>query len=562
MSNLKIRVEQLNPIVGDINGNTQLILESLRKAEAADIDLLVLPELVVSGYPPMDLLERNSFRNRVYEANAEIIESTGKTAILFGSFVANHGAGRRIFNAAILADKGNIIREVYKTLLPTYDIFDEFRYFEPNRSFDVVSFRGTTLGITICEDMWNSENEIVYHVYDVNPAAILKEKGAELLVNVSASPFSKGKAPIRLKMLQKHALELDLPILYANQVGANTEVIFDGDSLVMQRTGDVVATTTMFETSYTDVGWSRTNRSFEPLVPFIERNLPVEERFFKALVLGIRDYLNKSRVSKKVIFGLSGGIDSALVAVLAAEALGKENVTALTMPSEFSSAGSVDDSKELAENLGIELVEVPISTLYEEFGSTLKPLFEGTIFGVAEENLQSRIRGVLLMAMSNKFGHILLNTGNKSELAVGYCTLYGDMAGGISVISDLYKKEVYALCRWLNEVYYQREVIPQAILDKAPSAELRPDQKDSDSLPDYDVLDEILRRYIEDQQGAAEIMASGLDAETVTRVIRLVDLNEYKRRQSPPGLRLSAKAFGIGRRLPIVQRWTGQERLK
>jgi NAD+ synthase (glutamine-hydrolysing) len=561
LSNLKIRVEQLNPIVGDINGNTQLILESLRRAEAADIDLLVLPELVVSGYPPMDLLERNAFRNRVYEANSEIIESTGKTAILFGSFVANHGPGRRIFNAAILADKGNIIREVYKTLLPTYDIFDEFRYFEPNRSFDVVPFRGTTLGITICEDMWNSENEIVYHVYDVNPSAILKEKGAELLVNVSASPFSKGKAPIRLKMLQKHALELDLPILYANQVGANTEVIFDGDSLVMQRTGDVVATTTMFEASYTDVGWSRENRSFEPLSPFIERNLPVEERFFKALVLGIRDYLNKSKVSDKVIFGLSGGIDSALVAVLAAEAIGKENVTALTMPSEFSSAGSVDDSKLLAKNLGIELFEVPIRTLYEDFGSTLKPLFQGTSFGVAEENLQSRIRGVLLMAMSNKFGHILLNTGNKSELAVGYCTLYGDMAGGISVISDLYKKEVYALCRWLNEVYYQREVIPQAILDKAPSAELRPDQKDSDSLPEYDVLDEILRRYIEDQQGAAEIIASGLDAETVTRVIRLVDLNEYKRRQSPPGLRLSAKAFGFGRRLPIVQRWTGQERL-
>lgn len=561
MNPILIRIAQLNSIVGDLRGNVQLILETLGEAQNDKVDLLVLPELVVCGYPPMDLLERRSFRERVYEANEQLAQATasGNTALLFGSFVPNEGPGRRIFNAALLADGGQITHTVCKTLLPTYDIFDEFRYFEPNTTFAPVDFRGTRLGITICEDIWNTQNEIIYHVYDVNPAAILRGMGASLLVNVSASPFSKGKAPIRLHMLQNHARELDMPIIYANQVGANTEVIFDGDSMALQRTGEVVATTVMFEASSTDVLWDREERMLRAVSAVQpSRDIVLEERFFRALVLGLRDYLAKSGMDGKVILGLSGGIDSALVAAIAAAAVGAENVIGLTMPSAFSSEGSVQDSLALARNLGIGVEEVPIRSLYDAFGQTLAPLFEGTGFNVAEENLQSRIRGVLLMAMSNKFGHILLNTGNKSEMAVGYCTLYGDMAGGLSVIADLYKTEVYALAHWLNEVWFKREVIPVSTLTKPPSAELRPEQKDSDSLPEYEVLDPILRLYIEEQCSRAEIVAAGFDLEVVEKVVRLVDMNEYKRRQSPPGLRMSAKAFGIGRRLPIVQQWTGQ----
>lgn len=561
MSVLKFRIEQINPTVGDISGNRDLILNAYQKAVENKIDLLMLPELVTCGYPPMDLLERRLFRERIYALNAEIcaITSGKDTAILFGSFSKNDGSGRRIFNTALLCENGKVISETRKTLLPTYDIFDEFRYFEPNKSFEIVEFRGTKLGITICEDIWNSQNEIIYHVYDINPAEILKKQGAELLLSVSASPYSKGKAPIRLKMLQSHAKSLDLPVLYSNMVGANTEVIFDGDSMALQRDGSIVAATRMFKSDFTDVSWNPDTRNLMALSDHVSREFSVEERQFRALILGLRDYFGKSDVASKAILGLSGGIDSALVAVLAAEALGADNVKALTMPSEFSSDGSVNDSKQLAEALGIELIEVPIRQLFNEFGEALEPMFRGTKLNVAEENLQSRIRGVLLMAMSNKFGHILLNTGNKSELAVGYCTLYGDMAGGISVISDLYKTEVYALCEWLNREYYGKEVIPKAILEKPPSAELRPDQKDSDSLPEYDVLDSILRLYIEEQQSLSEIAKSGIDAKTVEKVLKLVDLNEYKRRQSPPGLRLSAKAFGIGRRLPIVQRWTGHD---
>jgi NAD+ synthase (glutamine-hydrolysing) len=556
---LKIRIEQLNPVVGDISGNVELILESMHNAWKQGCDLLILPELVVCGYPPMDLLERNAFRQRVYQANNQIVAASTNVAVLFGTFTANNGSGRRIFNSAILASDGDIVSVTHKTLLPTYDIFDEFRYFEPNRSFEVVSFKGTRLGITICEDIWNSQNEIIYHIYDQNPAAELKALGAEVLVNVSASPFSKAKAPLRLKMLQNHARDLDMPVLYANQVGANTEVIFDGDSMALQRDGTVVAATRMFDASATDVLWDPISGRLEALSEPVNRELPEEERIFRALVRGLRDYFEKSGLPRKAILGLSGGIDSALVAVLACEAIGAENVTALTMPSQFSSAGSVDDSVKLAEELGLQLHQVPIAPLYDGFLDVLTDLFQGTGFGVAEENLQSRSRGVLLMAMSNKFGHLLLNTGNKSEMAVGYCTLYGDTNGGLSAISDLYKTEVYTLSKWINEVWYGREVIPQNIIDKPPSAELRPDQKDTDSLPEYEVLDSILRQYIEEQKSPAEIAAAGIDKQTAERVIKMVDLNEYKRRQTPPGLRLSAKAFGIGRRLPIVQQWTAQQ---
>lgn len=561
MANLKIRIKQINTIVGDLHGNTQMVLNALATANADQEDLLVLQELVTCGYPPADLLERESFRERIYACNNQIVEATQEmgTAILFGTVTANEGYGRRMFNSAILAAKGEIISTTHKTLLPTYDIFDELRYFEPNNTgFEVVTYRGLKLGITICEDIWNVDNEIVYHNYDKDPAGELKTRGADVIVNVSASPYTKRKADVRLRMLRNHALENDIPIVYVNQVGANTEVIFDGDSLVMNRDGIVVADTEMFEDSQADVIWDKSMRTFVSLQPNVGRDSSTQLRQFKALKMGIQDYFRKSGLPGKVVLGLSGGVDSALVAVLATEALGPQNVTAYTLPSMYSSEGSVTDSRKLAKNLGITLHELPVTPAYDTLIQTLDSVFKGTEFGLAEENLQSRVRGTLLMAISNKFGAILLNTGNKSELAVGYCTLYGDMNGGLSVISDLYKTEVYALSEWLNTSHFGREVIPTEILTKEPSAELRPDQKDSDSLPEYPVLDQILKLYVEEQLPAEIIAERGFDADVVKKVIRLTDGAEFKRRQSPPGLRLSAKAFGIGRRLPIVQRWTQQ----
>lgn len=560
MPNLKIRIQQINTIVGDLKGNVDRVLSALQDADSHHVDLLILQELVTCGYPPADLLERQAFKEAIYLANHQLVQATTstKTAVLFGTVIPNEGFGRPIYNAAILADGGNVRSITRKTLLPTYDIFDELRYFEPNTNFEIVEFRGLKLGVTICEDIWNSDNEIIYHRYELNPAAILKSMGAEVLVNVSASPFSKRKAEVRLRMLRNHAIEGDIPIIYANAVGANTEVLFDGDSMVMDRKGEIVVDTEMFQDSFADVNWDASLKQFQALSALNGREKSDYARMFNALKMGIYDYFEKSQLSGKAIIGLSGGIDSALVAVLAAESLGPQNVTALTMPSMFSSEGSVKDSEHLATALGITLHEVHIREAYDSLKGLLEPMFEGTSFGLAEENLQSRIRGVLLMGMSNKFGSILLNTGNKSELAVGYCTLYGDMNGGLSVISDLYKTEVYGMCNWLNEIYYGREVIPNSILTKPPSAELRPDQKDSDSLPEYSVLDGILTLYIEEQQSAEYIATQGYDANLIEKIIRLVDFAEFKRRQSPPGLRLSAKAFGIGRRLPIVQRWTTQ----
>ncbi|TVQ14547.1 MAG: NAD+ synthase, partial [Balneolaceae bacterium] len=547
---MRIRVEQLNPIVGDLNGNREKIIASLRKAEKDGVRLLILPELVTCGYAPMDLLERQAFLDAVYTSNRQIVEDvSGRTALLFGTVTPNtEGNGRKIFNSAILADGGEIVSVTHKTLLPTYDIFDEFRYFEPNRTFALTRLDGLPIGITICEDIWNHQNEIVYHTYDVNPARELKLLGAKILVNISASPFSKSKYELRESMLRNHARREDIPVFYANQTGANTEVIFDGDSMIMNAAGDVIERTASFEEDFADA--DLIDGQPVAVTGKIGRAMPLEEKLFRAIVLGVRDYVTKTTISEKVLIGLSGGIDSALTAVIAVEALGPENVIGVTMPSEFSSEGSVTDSIKLAENLGMEVREMPISPIYDTINTVLEPVFKGTEFGVAEENIQSRARGILLMAMSNKFGYMLLNTGNKSEMAVGYCTLYGDMAGGLSVLSDIYKTEVFAISNWLNDIYFKKEVIPQSTITKPPSAELRPDQKDTDSLPEYEVLDRILKSYIEDQKSAREIVREGFDADTVKRVIRLVDLNEYKRRQAAPGLRASAKAFGIGRRLP------------
>lgn len=558
---MKIRLAQLNPAIGDLSGNKELILEAIKKASNEGIDLLVLPELIVCGYPPLDLLEREIFREMCYQVNQEVIESTDETSVIFGSITQNHGLGRKTFNSAIVAQHGKEIARVHKTLLPTYDVFDDLRYFEAGSEFEPVLIDGVSFGITVCEDIWFNDNEINYHTYSVNPAEILAKKGAQAIINVSASPFTKTKPISRVGMLQKHADELNLPLFYVNQVGANTELIFDGDSLVLDKNGEIKSRAKRFATTFIDVDYNSSSQKIEPVVETSSRlDVPKRiESMFNGIVLGVQDYLAKSKAAKKVILGLSGGIDSALVATIAKEALGSENVIAVTMPSEFSSAGSVSDSETLAQNLGIKLHEIAIKSIYDSYLDQLKPVFEGTEFNVAEENLQSRTRGDLLMAVANKFGYMLLNTGNKSETAVGYCTLYGDMAGGLGVISDLYKTEVFEMCKWLNQRYYKKEVIPNSIIEKEPSAELRPDQKDSDSLPDYGTLDTILEYYLEQQLSREEIIDRGCEEKLVDKILRLVDINEHKRYQSAPGLKMSAKAFGSGRRWPVVQGWTGQE---
>jgi NAD+ synthetase len=560
---VRIRLEQINPIIGDLSGNKDRILRSIENAEDDGIELLLLPELVTCGYPPMDLLERQIFRDLIYQVNRVIIEATGRTAVVFGSVTENPiKMGRGIYNSAIVAQNGEEIDRVHKALLPTYDVFDDLRYFEPGTEFHTVGINGVKMGITICEDIWYNDNDIQYHTYDVNPAEILAEKEAEVIINISASPFNKNKPVTRKNMLQKHALKLELPLLYVNQVGAQTELVFDGDSLAFDGAGTLIARSRRFVEDIVDVELDPVKNSITAITDVSEnlKNPFMERAVFEGLVTGVKDYLSKSKAADKVILGLSGGIDSALTAVIAKEALGADNVIAVTMPSEFSTEGSISDSEILAGNLGIEMLEIPIEDLYGAFTNALESYFEGTEFGVAEENLQSRSRGVILMALANKFGYMLLNTGNKSEMAVGYCTLYGDMAGGLSVISDLYKTEVYNISRWLNEEYYKDEIIPESIINKPPSAELRPDQKDSDSLPDYGTLDSILRYYIEQQCSREEIIQAGFDGELVDKVIRLVDLNEHKRFQAPPGLKMSVKAFGTGRRWPLVQQWTGQEK--
>lgn len=557
---MNIRLHQLNPTIGDLNGNKKLILSALSKAEEAGIDLLILPEMVVTGYPVQDLLERPVFREAVYEMNRELIESTSKTALLFGSLTPNPSdTGRKMYNSAILAKNGKQVGITHKALLPTYDVFDDLRYFEPNREFKCMELDGLRLGVTICEDIWYNENEVQYHTYDVDPAAILRDAGANVIINISASPYTISKHENRIHMLGKHARELKCPVLYCNQVGAHTEIIFEGDSMALNSDGSVTASAAAFSPSFLNVVYDPEKKSL-----FNENDSgwypeKAEERHFEAIKLGVTDYMKKTGVTENVVLGLSGGIDSAIVTALAVEALGAGNVTAITMPSEFSSAGSVTDSQKLAENLGIELYEIPIKSTFENFNTALDPLFGDLPFGVAEENLQSRIRGAMLMTYSNKFNAFLLATGNKSEYAVGYATLYGDMNGAIAPIGDLYKSEVYKLAEWLNRSHYKSEVIPDSIINKPPSAELRPDQKDSDSLPDYDTLDSILYQYIELQRSVNDIAESGIKKETIRFIISLTDRQEFKRFQAAPIMKLTSKAFGTGRRQPLVQNWTSHE---
>ena len=581
---MRVRLAQMNPTVGDIQGNTSRIFKEIERAREQGIQLLIFPELAVCGYPPMDLLNLPEFRETIYKANETIIDQSPDIALIFGSISPNDQNGRPCYNSAFVVSNRKIIGIQHKSLLPNYDVFDDVRYFEPATSVEPIELFGIKWGVSVCEDIWQNDNS--YMRYHVNPLELLHQQGAEIMVNISASPFTRGKIYERADMLARRCKEFQSPLLYVNQVGAQTELIFDGDSLAMDALGNEINRANRFQEAFFDVECIRDNEGVQIKHPHSDPDenrspsptthqpethqlgiqtpqrssgtVQLEEAYiFEALTLGIRDYIVKSGLPMKVCLGLSGGIDSALVAALAVEALGSDEVVGVTMSSEYSSKGSVADSIQLAASLSIECHQIPINNMVKAFDRSMAEYFKGTEFGLAEENIQSRFRGSILMAWANKFAAVVLNTGNKSEYAVGYCTLYGDMNGALGVISDLYKSEVYALAEWMNEHYYNQEVIPKAILTKAPSAELRPDQKDSDSLPDYVILDAILKGYIEQAKELSELVDMGFDSDLVQEILKKVDLNEFKRYQSAPGLKVSDVAFGVGRRRPIVQQWTG-----
>jgi len=544
---VKIALAQINPTVGDFTGNLDKILAASRRAAAEGARLTVFSELVICGYPPADFLEKLSFLARCRTAVDELAVATSglSTAVLAGvALPADPESGKPAVNAAVLLDRGAVLLEQHKRLLPFYDVFDEQRYFAPSRGQKVVELDGLRLAISICEDAWNDKNFWSRRLYKVDPMEELMRQRPALHINLSSSPFWHSKRSVRLEMLTAIAKRDGIPVLMCNQVGGNDSLIFDGSSLALNAQGQLIAQAASFEEDLVIVD------------PFAAAEIPVPsddatEAAYRALVIGTRDYVRKCGFSR-VLVGLSGGIDSALVAAVAKEALGAENVLGVGMPSPYSSPGSIDDSRRLATNLGIRFEVIGISSLFGEFTQALQPLFAGTKPDTTEENIQSRIRGDLLMALSNKFSALVLTTGNKSEMAVGYCTLYGDMVGALAVIGDLVKTRVYAVCNWLNR---DREVIPSAILAKAPSAELRPDQKDTDSLPPYEVLDPILEAYVERYETPEAIaQANGIPLDLVQQVVRLVERSEYKRQQAAPVLKVTSKSFGMGRRFPIAVR--------
>jgi len=546
---MKVGIAQLNAVIGDFPGNARRLLDGYRACLDAGAEIVVTPELGLAGYPPRDLVFKSQFVPKCLQALDYLAGEVGEVPLLVG-YVDHHESdspGKAFRNAAALLAGGEIRARVFKSLLPTYDVFDERRYFEPGGECRAVEWNGCRLGITICEDIW-TEDYLERPFYRRDPVEELRADGAELIVNLSASPFHLGKPAQRREMLVGIVREAGVPLVYANAVGAQDQLIFDGHSLAVAGDGTVVAQCGGFEEETRVVEVGATGGEDEAL-----RRDGDPEQLWRALVLGVRDYAGKTGFESACL-GLSGGIDSALTAAVAAEALGPERIHGLTLPGPYSSGGSVADSHALAANLGIRCDEVSIAAAFETLRETLAPLFAGMVEDVTEENLQARIRGVLLMALSNKFNHLLLTTGNKSELAVGYCTIYGDMCGGLAVISDLPKTRVYEVCRWLNR---ERETIPWNTIEKPPSAELRPDQKDQDSLPEYDLLDAILDAYVERQQSVDDIVARGFDEGLVRWVQRRVDLNEWKRQQAAPGLRVTSKAFGMGRRIPIVQRFVG-----
>ncbi|MEA2710401.1 MAG: hypothetical protein QOF78_3002 [Phycisphaerales bacterium] len=554
---MRIALAQINPTVGDLRLNVRKHLDFIQRAKDAGAQLVVFPELSVTGYPPKDLLLKRQFiDDQLRAVNLIASRVSGIDAIVGFAERNTQPIGRPLHNAVAVLRDGKIVSRHFKTLLPTYDVFDESRYFEPgprDETENLVRIGDVTVGQSICEDLWNDEKLIARRLYHQNPISDLIAAGAELLVNSSASPFVVGKHDFRLELFGAQAKRFGKPIVYVNQVGGNDELVFDGNSVVFDAAGNVVAHAKGFEEDLLVVDLPGEGR--------VTPHAKGLESLYQALVLGLRDYVRKCGF-KSVVIGLSGGIDSALTAAIAVAALGKDKVTGVAMPSRYSSGHSVDDARKLAENLGIEFHIVPIKDVHDAYERTLAPIFSkdprhpDSPLGddLTDQNIQARIRGATLMAFSNRYNHLLLTTGNKSELAVGYCTLYGDMAGGLAVISDVPKTTVWELSRWINQ-HEGREVIPWSSINKVPSAELRPNQTDQDSLPPYEILDAILFHYIEEELGAAEIIARGFDAATVTRVIKMVDRSEYKRRQAAPGLKVTSRAFGFGRRMPIAQNY-------
>jgi len=548
---MRLALAQLNTTVGDVVGNESQVSAAYDQAVTAGADLVVLPELTLTGYPPRDLLLRESLVSANLEALQRLATRTGETGLLVGFVGRNpRNPGRDLTNSVALLVHGELRAVRHKTLLPTYDVFDEDRYFEPAETNMPVEFRGHRLGLTICEDLWNDEDFWPDRRYRPNPAADLIAAGADLLVNLSASPWHLGKERTRHAMLSRLASKSGVPLAYCNLVGGNDELVFDGQSCAYDARGGLISRGLAFTSDHLLVDFDRP--AITPPADWTD-----EQMVYEALVLGTRDYLHKCGF-KSAVLGLSGGIDSAVVACLAVAALGAENVRGLSLPSEYSSPGSLDDSRELALNLVIAYDVVSIQPPFLALKSQLAPLFAGRAEDTTEENLQARLRGTTLMAMSNKFGSLLLTTGNKSELAVGYCTLYGDMCGGLAVISDIPKTLVYRLAQWINAESRRRTgkvLIPESSLTKPPSAELRPNQTDQDSLPPYEILDAILEGYVVRDQSPTQLISQGFDPLVVRRVVRLIDGTEYKRRQAAPGIKVTTKAFGVGRRIPIAQKW-------
>ena len=550
---MKFTVAQLNYHIGNFPGNKELICNAIKKAKAVGSDLIIFSELCIPGYPPLDLLDRIDFIEKCNQTVMEIArECTGIAAIVGSPTINTKPEGKKLHNSALLLSEGKIIFSVNKALLPTYDIFDEYRYFEPEKEFSVFSFKGLRLAITICEDLWDEQpfdNEFEKtRLYTVSPMEELVKQNPDLIINIAASPFSYSKIEAKENIFISKAIKYKIPVISVNQTGANTELIFDGASVIINEKGKIYKRLPFFEEAVETY-------SFESIKSESIAGNDIKSDsislIYKALVTGLGDYFNKTGLKSSVI-GLSGGIDSAICLCLAVEALGNENVRALLMPSRYSSDHSVRDAVTLARILNVQHDIVNIEKPFRAFEEDLKPVFRGLNTDVTEENIQARIRAILLMAVSNKFGCIVLNTSNKSEAAVGYGTLYGDMAGGLSVIGDVYKTDVYRIAEYINR---EREIIPENIIRKLPSAELRPDQFDTDSLPDYKILDSILYQYIELQKPAGRIIKEGADSDTVLKVIRMIDFNEYKRYQAPPVLRISSKAFGVGRRMPLVARY-------
>jgi NAD+ synthase (glutamine-hydrolysing) len=547
---MKIAIAQINPIIGDFNHNFEKIKCFADKAIELNCDMVVFSELVVSGYPPRDLLEKNDFVDANLACLNRLLSSIRGIGVICGFVDKNSDdKGKPLFNSAVHFEDGNILHKVHKRLLPTYDIFDESRYFEPGRESVPYPYKGHRIGLTVCEDAWNDEDIFKRRLYATDPVALVVKAGADLVINVSASPFYVGTREFRWNMFGSMARKYGVPLIFTNQVGGNDSVLFDGISTVFDKNGNIVARACDFDEDLMVFDSEAPESSKDDLHPISHSDT---ESILKALVMGTRDYVTKCGFSR-VVIGLSGGIDSALTACIAVKALGRDNVSVVFMPSQYTSKENFEDTQELAENLGIVLTRIPIDGIFKEFLRFLSPSFKDNEPGITEQNIQARIRGTILMGLSNKQGSLVLSTGNKSELAVGYCTLYGDMTGGLAVISDVPKTTVYDLARFINR---EKEYIPTRIITKAPSAELKPDQSDQDDLPPYEVLDSILKAYIEDFKGADELVQMGFDKDIVEEIVFKVDRNEYKRYQAAPGLKVTSKAFGYGRNYPIVQRYT------